>query len=136
VPSALSIPTPLFPTKERALIELYVLAVTEADIHKAKSLDLKQNNVELKQKYKDVKKFFGMSACVHNNNTPECDAYSKGAVVMLPIGFKKEFEELFSKLEGEMKIEGLIQLGRQVQTRLRFSGCSLKTLIANGCEGY
>jgi len=134
VPSNLAIPPLLLPTKDRNLIELYTLAIAEADVHKFKSRNLTQNSIDLAEKFKDVWWFWHASVCMHNNGNALCKVASKAP--QLSNNMKKAFEERFTKLKDAMKIEGLIQLGRRVQTRLAFSGCSLEKMIFNGCEGY
>jgi hypothetical protein len=125
LPPNIAIPDPLLPTKDSTVRALYNLAIAEAEIQEAKNAT--QNRQDWNRKMGDIIWYKKRVVCIHNRDS--CSLKDK---LILDWGVSKKFykqtEETKQRLMEDMKIEGLIKLGRRLKT---FNGLVRTTYVDN-----
>ncbi|KAK0107681.1 hypothetical protein ONS96_003482 [Cadophora gregata f. sp. sojae] len=123
LPSDVKIPTPFLPTDDRKTKELYWAAIAAYVAEEDKTPE--QKDQELRQKWTDVQEFNEMAVCYYSTHAFNLRCSNKKDAKerrWKPNAFRKRYHKLKNKLIDEMRVEGLVNFGRELTAYLNETG--------------
>ena len=123
LPSDVKIPTPFLPTDDRRTKDLYWAAIAAYLAEVAKPPEQKDH--ELKQKWTDVQNFNEKTLCYYSTHAFNFRCANKQDAKerrLKPNNFRKKYHKLKNKLINEMRVEGLVNFGRELTAYLNETG--------------
>ncbi|KAH7397818.1 hypothetical protein BKA64DRAFT_48826 [Cadophora sp. MPI-SDFR-AT-0126] len=127
LPSDVKIPTLFLPTGDRKTKDLYRAAIAAFIAEEAKTPEQKEH--ELKQKWTDVQEFNEKTLCYYSTHAFNLRCSNKQDAKerrWKPNTFRKKYHKLKNKLIDEMRVEGLVNFGRELTVYLNETGMSIE----------
>ncbi|KAL5318614.1 hypothetical protein ACEPPN_013678 [Leptodophora sp. 'Broadleaf-Isolate-01'] len=140
LPSDVTIPTPFLPTSDQKTKDLYWTAIAAYLAEESKPAPQKEQ--ELKQKWTDVQDFNEKTLCYYSTHAFNLRCSNKQDAKerrWKPNQFRKSYHKLKNKLIDEMRVEGLVNFGRELTVYLNETGLVIEELawcpVAEGEDG-
>lgn len=114
------IPEPLLPTQDSTTQALYNLAIAQNEVHQRLNGTQFQNSMD--KKLKDAKRFSVLVICMYGS-LHRCPSVGVSASLFWgATKYVNEAKAVRERLIEDMRIEGLINLGRKLQAFMASSG--------------
>ncbi|KAG4430860.1 hypothetical protein IFR05_013661 [Cadophora sp. M221] len=123
LPSDVTIPTPFLPTQDRNTKDLYWAAIAAYLAEESKPESQKEQ--ELKQKWTDVQDFNEKTICYYSAHAFNLRCSNKQDAKerrWKPNQFRKRYHNLKNQLIDEMRVEGMVNFGKELTVYLNETG--------------
>ncbi|KAK2627895.1 hypothetical protein QTJ16_002541 [Diplocarpon rosae] len=123
LPSDIKIPRPFLPTKDKKVKDLYWKSLAAYLSEKGKTQE--QKSKELSQKWADVKDFNDKTLCYYSTSSIHLRCANKQDEMERRfniIKFRNKYHRITNKLIDEMRVEGLVNLGRELMEYMKKTG--------------
>ncbi|CAL3962595.1 hypothetical protein PZA11_000289 [Diplocarpon coronariae] len=127
LPSDVKIPRPFLPTKDKKVKDLYVESLAAYVTENEKTQE--QKSKELSQKWVDVKNFNDKTLCYYSTSSFHLRCSNKQDEIerrFRIIKFRNKYHRIKNKLIDEMRVEGLVNLGRDLTEYMEKTGQTIE----------